>query len=116
MWFEHTAFRLGGGRSIQLSYGDNYEIPLILRVFSHSGQGPGLYSEAVSIRKMAFLPMDFRPLKTTFEKLFMLPILEKRLNHDTIRTKVQIFKNHLARDILFLRRRVLYPAELYGRV
>ena len=22
MWFEHTAFRLGGGRSIQLSYGD----------------------------------------------------------------------------------------------
>ena len=43
-------------------------------------------------------------------------MLEKRLNHDTIRTKAQIFKNHLARDILFLRRRVLYPAELYGRV
>ena len=39
-------------------------------------------------------------------------MLEKRLNHDAIRTKVQIFKNHLARDILFLRRRVLYPAEL----
>ena len=60
--------------------------------------------------------MDFRPLKAVFEKLFMPPILEKRLNHDAIRTKVQIFKNHLARDILFLRRRVLYPAELYGRV
>ena len=56
--------------------------------------------------------MDFRPLKAVFEKLFMPPILEKRLNHDAIRTKVQIFKNHLARDILFLRRRVLYPTEL----
>ena len=61
---------------------------------------------------MAFLLMDFRPLKAVFEKLFMPPILEKRLNHDAIRTKVQIFKNHLARDILFLRRRVLYPTEL----
>ena len=56
--------------------------------------------------------MDFRPLKAVFEKLFMPPILEKRLNHDAIRTKVQIFKNHLARDILFLRRRTLYPTEL----
>ena len=83
---------LGGGRSIQLSYGDNYEIPLILRGFSHSGQGPGLYSEAVSIRKMAFLLLDFRPLKTTFEKLFMLPILEKRSNHDAIQTEALILK------------------------
>lgn len=58
---------------------------------------------------MAFLLMDFRPLKAVFEKLFMPPILEKRLNHDAIRTKVQIFKNHLARDILFLRRRMLHP-------
>ena len=41
-------------------------------------------------------------MKTTFEKLFMLPILEKRLNHDAIQTKVQI-KKHLASDILFLR-------------
>ena len=65
---------------------------------------------------MAFLLMDFRPLKAVFEKLFMPPILEKRLNHDAIRTKVQIFKNHLARDILFLRRRVLYPAELLRQV
>ena len=65
---------------------------------------------------MAFLLMDFRPLKATFEKLFMPPILEKRLNHDAIRTKIQIFKNHLARDILFLRRRTLYPAELQARV
>ena len=112
MWFEHTAFRLGGGRSIQLSYGDNYEISLILRGFLRSGQGPGLYSEAISIRRMAFLLMDFRPLKAIFEKLFLFPMLEKRLNHDAIRTKAQIFKNHLARDILFLRRRVLYPAEL----
>ena len=54
-----VTLRLGGGRSIQLSYGDNYEIPLILRGFSRSGQGSGLYSEAVSIRKMAFLLMDF---------------------------------------------------------
>ena len=51
---------------------------------------------------MAFLLMDFRPLKTTFEKLFMLPTLEKRLSHDAIQTKVQI-KKHLASDILFLR-------------
>ena len=36
-------------------------------------------------------------------------MLEKRLNHDAIRTKVQIFKNHLARDILFLRRGMLHP-------
>ena len=112
MWFEHTAFRLGGGRSIQLSYGDNYEFSLILRGFSRSGQGPGLYSEAISIRRMAFLLMDFRPLKAVFEKLFLFPMLEKRSNHDAIRTKAQIFKNHLARDILFLRRRVLYPTEL----
>ena len=63
---------------------------------------------------MAFLLMDFRPLKAVFEKLFMPPILEKRLNHDAIRTKVQIFKNHLARDILFLRRRPLYTTELPG--
>lgn len=62
---------------------------------------------------MAFLLMDFRPLKAVFEKLFMPPILEKRLNHDAIRTKVQIFKNHLAHDILFLRRRLLYPFN-YG--
>lgn len=100
---------LGGGRSIQLSYGDNYEISLILRGFLRSGQGPGLYSEAISIRRMAFLLMDFRPLKAIFEKLFLFPMLEKRLNHDAIRTKAQIFKNHLARDILFLRRRLLYP-------
>ena len=83
---------LGGMCSIQLSYGDNYEISLILRGFSRSGQGPGLYSEAVSIRKMAFLLMDFRPLKTTFEKLFMLPILEKRSNHDAIQTEALILK------------------------
>ena len=43
-------------------------------------------------------------------------MLEKRLNHDAIQTKAQIFKNHLARDILFLRRRSLYPAELYGHI
>ena len=92
MWFEHTAFRLGGGRSIQLSYGDNYGIPLILRRFSRSGQGSGLYSEAVSIRKMAFLLMDFRPLKTTFEKLFLFPMLEKRLSHDAIQTEALILK------------------------
>ena len=92
MWFEHTAFRLGGGRSIQLSYGDNYEIPLNLHGFSHSGQGPGLYSEAVSIRKMAFLLMDFRPLKAVFEKLFLFPMLEKRLNHDAIQTEALILK------------------------
>jgi hypothetical protein len=104
---------LGGGRSIQLSYGDNYEISLILRGFLRSGQGPGLYSEAISIRRMAFLLMDFRPLKAIFEKLFLFPMLEKRLNHDAIRTKAQIFKNHLARDILFLRRRLLYPFN-YG--
>lgn len=60
--------------------------------------------------------MDFRPLKATFEKLFMPPILEKRLNHYAIRTKIQIFKNHLARDILFLRRGTLYPAELLARI
>ena len=107
-----TICRLGGGRSIQLSYGDNYEFSLILRGFSRSSQGPGLYSEAISIRRMAFLLMDFRPLKAVFEKLFLFPMLEKRLNPDAIRTKAQIFKNHLARDILFLRRRVLYPAEL----
>jgi len=65
---------------------------------------------------MAFLLMDFRPLKAVFEKLFMPPILEKRLNHDAIRTKVQIFKNHLARDILFLRRRTLYPTELLAHI
>ena len=40
-----VTLRLGGGRSIQLSYGDNYEFSLILRGFSRSGQGPGLYSE-----------------------------------------------------------------------
>ena len=84
--------RLGGGRSIQLSYGDNYEISLILRGFSRSGQGSGLYSEAISIRKMAFLPMDFRPLKAVFEKLFMPPILEKRLSHDAIQTEALILK------------------------
>ena len=83
---------LGGGRSIQLSYGDNYEIPLILRGFLHSGQGPGLYSEAISIRRMAFLLMDFRPLKTVFEKLFLFPILEKRSNHDAIQTEALILK------------------------
>ena len=43
-------------------------------------------------------------------------MLEKRLNHDAIRTKAQIFKNHLARDILFLRRRPLYPTELRGLI
>ena len=107
---------LGGGRSIQLSYGDNYEFSLILRGFTRSGQGPGLYSEAISIRRMAFLLMDFRPLKAVFEKLFLFPMLEKRLNHDAIRTKAQIFKNHLARDILFLRRRPLYPTELRGLI
>ena len=109
---ERCNVTLGGGRSIQLSYGDNYEFSLILRGFSRSGQGPGLYSEAISIRRMAFLLMDFRPLKAVFEKLFLFPMLEKRLNHDAIRTKAQIFKNHLARDILFLRRHVLYPTEL----
>ena len=87
-----VTLRLGGGRSIQLSYGDNYEISLILRGFSHSGQGSGLYSEAISIRRMDFLLMDFRPLKTTFEKLFMLPILEKRSNHDAIQTEALILK------------------------
>ena len=65
---------------------------------------------------MAFLLMDFRPLKAVFEKLFLFPMLEKRSNHDATRTEVQIFKNQMAHDILFLRRRVLYPAELYGRV
>ena len=83
---------LGGGRSIQLSYGDNYEISLNLRGFLRSGQGSGLYSEAVSIRKMAFLPMDFRPLKATFEKMFIFPTLEKRLNHDAIQTEALILK------------------------
>ena len=68
--------RLGDGRSIQLSYGDNYEFSLILRGFSRSGQDPGLYSEAISIRRMAFLRMDFRPLKA-------------------------IIKNQMARGILF---------------
>ena len=60
--------------------------------------------------------MDFRPLKAVFAKLYLFPMLEKRLNHDAIRTKAQIFKNHLARDILFLRMRVLYPTELLGRI
>ena len=87
-----VTLRLGGGRSIQLSYGDNYEIPLILRGFSRSGQGSGLYSEAVFIRKMAFLLMDFRPLKTTFEKLFLFQMLEKRSNHDAIQTEALILK------------------------
>ena len=105
------SFFLGGGRSIQLSYGDNYEIPLILRGFSHSGQGPGLYSEAVSIRKMAFLLMDFRPLKTTFEKLFILPILEKRSNHDAIQTEALILKI-LWRVMFFFEGGALYPTKL----
>ena len=65
---------------------------------------------------MAFLLMDFRPLKAVFEKLFLFQMLEKRLNHDAIRTKAQIFKNHLARDILFLRRLALYPTELQTRI
>ena len=60
--------------------------------------------------------MDFRPLKAVFEKLFLFPMLEKRLNHDAIRTKAQIFKNHLARDILFLRRLALYPTELQTHI
>ena len=95
---------LGGGRSIQLSYGDKYEISLILRGFLRSSQGSGLYSEAISIRRMAFLLMDFRPLKAVFEKLFLFPMLEKRSNHEATRTEVQIFKNQMAHDCLLLRR------------
>ena len=76
---------------------------------------------------MAFLLMDFRPLKTTFEKLFMLPILEKRLSHDAIQTEALILKilwrvmfffwgNTLSNetsDTAFLLYRILLP---YGKV
>ncbi len=76
---------------------------------------------------MAFLLMDFRPLKTTFEKLFMLPILEKRSNHDAIQTEALILKilwrvmfffwgNALSNetsDTAFLLYRILLP---YGKV
>ena len=48
--FELPAFRLGGERSILLSYRDNYEISLILRGFPRPGQGADLYSEAIFIR------------------------------------------------------------------
>lgn len=41
--FEPTAFRLGGGRSILLSYRDIYEISLILRGFLRFVQGDDLY-------------------------------------------------------------------------
>jgi len=52
---------------------------------------------------MAFLLIDFRPLKATFEKMFIFPTLGKHLNHDAIQTEALILKNPLARDVLFLR-------------
>ena len=44
------------------------------------------------------------------------PALETRKNADCIRTRVHIQKCRFAPDKQVLRRRVLYPAELYGRV
>ena len=41
---------------------------------------------------MAFLLMDFRPLKATFEKMFIFPTLEKHSNHDAIQTEALILK------------------------
>ena len=57
--FEPVAYRLGGDRSILLSYRDVYEISLILRGFPRFVQGDDLFSEVISISKTVILLIDF---------------------------------------------------------
>ena len=119
--FEPTACRLGGDRSILLSYGTSFSKVLILQGFRGFGDcSPWCLGVAFANREGRFLISFSNFGGRTFSYLLILTLRIKGVGlipfPGLFRTLCPFSVSGKAVVGLFLRRRTLYPAELRVRV
>ena len=111
MWFEHTTFRLGGGRSILLSYRNIFDFSCIFKAFRPSR----IRSLA---RKSSKTSNENRLIRGGCFITLITPSLELSLIFVPQSVRIERpscfsgFPESFVKNVL--RRRPLYPAELRG--